>query len=178
MSIIAAIFGWTKLPQWALELGVIAALAIGFALYHHHVLDQGIKAQQAADQRASAKVEAQAAIATQAAQDAANRAEESYREEIASNAAAAVSAPLPVIRLCINTDVGSPGVPQTSTAYTGNAGASTASPRVQQMPAGNTGLRQNAGPDISELLGLLARRADDGSAVTREFQARDATNPR
>ena len=173
MSILGFFFGWTKLPQWAVELAVIAALCLGFALYHHHVYATGIRAQQETDTAVSAKIEAQAAAATQAAQDAANRAEESYREEIARNAAAAAARPLGPVRLCIDAHVGGTGVPEGGRAIAGTSSASAPSGSVPGMPEGNTGLRQErAGPDLDGLLGAWADRADQVSATLRESQSR------
>lgn len=168
---IATLLGWTKLPQWALELAVIAALAIGFGLYHHHVLKEGIQAQQEADREASAKVEAKAAAATKAAQEAANRAQESYRAEVTRNAALA-ALPLPAVRLCDDTDNRRPGLPEAGAPHSGDASTSPGAGRVRQVPAGDSGLRAAEHPDIAGLLGLLAQRADAGSAVIREFQTR------
>ncbi len=54
MSLIGGLLGWTKLPQWALELVVLAALAAGLWYVHHRIYVEGVHAQQAADQRASA----------------------------------------------------------------------------------------------------------------------------
>lgn len=173
MSILALLFSWTKLPQWAIELVVIMALCIGFAIYHHHVFATGIAAQQAADRAVSARIETQAAIATQAAQDAANRAEESYREEIARSAAAAAARPLGPVRLCIDAHVGSPGLPEAGAAHSGNAGASTPAWIVPAMPDSNPGLRPEwAGPELDGLLGAWAAKADQVSATLREFQSR------
>lgn len=172
VSILAAIFGWTRLPQWALELLVIAGLAGGFWFYHRHVYDTGIQAQQAADQKVSAAAIAQAAVATQAAQDAANRAEESYREEIARNTAAAASRAIGPVRVCIDASAGNSGVPKGSASTAGTPSASAPSGRIPQMPARDPGIRPEQHPDISGLLDLFAQRADDGSAVIREFQSR------
>ncbi len=166
---IAALLGWTKLPQWALELGVIAALAIAFGLYHHHVLEQGIRAQQTADRRASAKVEAKAAAATEAAQAAANAAEESYREEIARNLAAR---PLGSVLLCDNAHRGSRSMSEGSSAYPGNARTGSSPGSISGVPSGDSGLRTQRAHDISGLLGAWAQAADGVSATLREFQGR------
>jgi len=172
--VIAALLGWTKLPQWALELIVLAALAGGFWLYHIHVYDQGIRAQQTADKAVSAKAMAQAAVATQAAQDAANRAEESYREEIASNAAAAVARPIGPVRLCIDAHIGGSSVPEASTAHSGDAGSSASTGGIPGVPDRDPGLRAQSGHDISSLLGAWADTADKVSAALREYQARNS----
>lgn len=169
---IASLLGFIKLPQWALDLIVIGCVAGGVWLYHIHVYNLGIKAQQAADQAVSAKAMAQAAVATQAAQDAANRAEESYREEIARNAATAAARPLPPVRLCIDAHIGSGSVSKTGAAYPGNASASAAPRSVQSLPVGDPSLRPRAGHDISSLLGAWADKADQVSAALREFQSR------
>lgn len=171
MSIIATLLGWSKLPQWALELIVIGAIAGGLLWYHHHVYETGISAQQHADSIASAKVEAQAAAATQAAQDAANKAQESYHAEVTRNAALAASHPLPAVRLCVNTDSG-PGVSEAGASFPGTQSARAPTGSVQRVPAGDHPIRSNEPADIGPMLSALAGRADEVSAELREFQGR------
>lgn len=169
MSIIAGLLGWSKLPQWALELIVIAGLVAGLFLYHHHVYETGIKAQRQADRVASAKIEAQAAAATEAAQEAADRASEAYRNEIADNAARAAIHPLGPVRLCLDSG---PGMPEAGAPVSGATDPGAPSGGVQSMPAGDSGLRGAQHPDISGLLSAFGRRADQVSAQLREYQHR------
>lgn len=172
MSLIASMLGWTKAPQWALELIVIAGLAGGFWWYHHHVFVQGIAAQQAADDKAAAPLLAQAKAETQAEKKRADLAEESYREEAAA-AAAAAARPVGPVRLCLDAHVGRPSLPEAAAADTGARGASAAAGRVPLVPRGDPSLRQDRpGPDLEQLLGAWAHAADKVSATLRECKAR------
>ena len=176
MSLIGLMLGWTGLPQWALELiavGAIAGGAVGaFWIYHHHVYVEGIHAQQVADQRASAKVVAQARAETKAAQAAAGAAHAAYLQEMSHEAIAAARHPLPAVRLCLDAYAGGAGVPEAGTSHPGNAHPGTPGGRVSQVPGADHSVRPRRGPDISRLLELLAGRADQVSAVLREYQAR------
>ncbi len=177
MSIVGLLLGWTGLPKWASELvliGIVAAGAVGaFWLYHHHVYVEGIHAQQVADQRASAKVVAQARAETKAAQAQANAAHDAYLQEISHEAIAAARHPLPAVRLCLDAHRGGFSLPEAGATYPGNAGASTAAGGVPALPGADHPVRSRRGPDISGLLELLAGRADQVSAVLREYQARN-----
>ena len=177
MSLIGTLLGWTGMPQWALELlavGVVAAGAVGaFWIYHHHVYVEGIHAQQVADQRASAKLVAKARAETKAAQAQANAAHDAYLQEVSHEAIAAARHPLPAVRLCINAHDSGSGLSQASSSHPGNAGASAATGGVSALPGANHPVRSRRGPDISGLLELLAGRADQVSAVLREYQARN-----
>ena len=173
---IAALLGWTGLPQWALELlalaGVAAAATGAFWIYHHHVYVQGIHAQQVADQRASAKVVAQARAQTQAAEAAAARAHAAYLEEMSHEAIAAARRPLPAVRLCLDTYAGGSGVSSAGAPNPGNAHPGAGARHLPPLPAGDRRLRAAPGPNLADLLGLLAGRGDQVSAELREFQAR------
>ena len=177
MSLIATLLGWTGMPQWALELiavGVVAAGAVGaFWIYHHHVYVEGIHAQQVADQKASAKAIAKARAETKAAEATAQAAHDAYLNEVAHEQVLAARHPLPAVRLCLNAYPGGSGVPEAGSPYAGNAGASTGTRGVPQMPGADHPVRARRGPDISGLLELLAGRADQVSAVLREYQARN-----
>ena len=179
MSIVGLLLAWTGMPQWALELLAIALVAAGavgaFWIYHHHVYVEGIHAQQVADQRASAKVVAQARAETKAAQAQANAAHDAYLQEISHEALTAARHPLPAVRLCLDAYAGGPSVPEAGAAHPGNASGSTPSGRVSQVPGANRPVRPRTGPDIAGLLELLAGRADQVSAVLREYQARHHT---
>ncbi len=179
MSLIGLLLGWTGLPKWATELiavGAIAAAAVGaFWIYHHHVYVEGIHAQQLADQRASAKVVAQARAETKAAQAAAAAAHAAYLQEMSHEALTAARHPLPAVRLCLDAYAGGAGVPEAGTSHPGNAHPGTPGGRVSQVPEANRPVRPRTGPDIAGLLELLAGRADQVSAVLREYQARHHT---
>ena len=179
MSIVGLLLGWTGLPKWASELvliGVVAAGAVGaFWLYHHHVYVEGIHAQQVADQRASAKVVAQANAETKAAQATADAAHAAYISEVNHDQAAAVRQPLPAVRLCLHPHRGGSGLSESRSPHAGNAGARAPAGRLPAVSTGNRPVRGGPGPNISPLLDALAASADQVSAVLREYQAR---NPR
>ena len=176
MSIIGSLLGWTGMPQWALELiavGAIAAGAVGaFWIYHHHVYVEGIRAQQVADQKASAKVVAAARAQTRAAEATAAAAHNAYTSEVIRESTLAAQQPLPAVRLCLNSNDSGAGLSQAGAPTGGVAGAGATSGDLQNLPAGNSALRGRPGPDIAHLLELLAERADQVSAVDREWQAR------
>ena len=177
MSLIGLMLGWTGLPKWVTELIAVGAIAVAavsaFWIYHHHVYVEGIHAQQVADQRASAKLVAKARAETKAAQAQANAAHDAYLQEASHEAIAAARHPLPAVRLCLNAHRGGFSLPEAGPAHAGNAGASTTTGGVPALPGANHPVRARRGPDISGLLELLAGRADQVSAVLREYQARN-----
>lgn len=178
MSIIAALFGWTKLPAWVQELIAVAILAAGawggVAIWHHKAVVEGITEQKQADDKASSILIAKAAQETAALQVKATQAEHSHDQEIADLQAYRTAHPdADGVRLCIDTHKGDPSVRQSSAANPGDAGASAATGNVQQVSAGNhSGGEGTAGPDIFPMLDLLANKADIVSAALREFQNR------
>jgi hypothetical protein len=170
---IAAILGWTKLPQWALELIVVAAVAGGIWYWQHHLVQEGINTQRAADAIATRQLEAATAQKTADLQAQATAAKEAYEKEHFDNLNYRDSHPLQPVRLCIATSHSGSVMPQTGVAHSGNASSGTAAANVPAVPDGNSGGGAGAaGPDISELLGLLAAKADNVSAVLREYQKR------
>lgn len=172
---IAMLLGWTKLPQWAMELIVVGLLGLGFAAYHRAVLDKGIEEQQAADAKASQVLQQKAAQKTAALADQADKAEHAHDDELKELAAYRSSHTAQPVRLCLNSDGGGVGVPQSAGIVVSHAGTGTAGISVQHVSGGNhSGGVGQAGPDISSLLGTLAARADQVSAELREFQARKA----
>lgn len=176
MSAIALLFGWTGLPRLAQEavaaLAVAGIMALGYAYWHHHIYTAGIAAQQHADAVASAKAIGEARAQTIAAQNAANAAEEAYRDEITRVQADSAQHPIGPVRLCIDAHIGRAGVPEAGPAITGNAAAGAPAGSVPGVPAGDPGVRPGAGNDISGLLGAWAQKADSLSATIREFQSR------
>lgn len=135
----------------------LAAAAIALGLwYHHAVYQSGYKAAIAQYEKAQAIADAKHAKELQEASHANDA-------EIAKLKLDLVSRPIPAVRLCAR-----PHLPGAATAADG-AGARAGN--VQPVPEGDSGLRAEPGPDISELLGLLALRADQVSADLREEQA-------
>jgi hypothetical protein len=174
---IALLLGWTKLPQWAMELVfsavLVAVVAGGIMYWHHEVLKEGIAEQVAADNKASQIVIEQAKAETAALQKKADTAESDHAKEIADLTAQLNSAVAQPVRLCLNAHPSGGGLPQAGAANPQHASASAPLSAVQQMPEGNTsGGVGVAGPDIGPMLRLLAFQADSVSAELREFQSR------
>lgn len=170
---IAAILGWTKLPQWVLELIVIALVAIGIWYWQHHLIAEGVARQQAADIVASDRLKAETARETATLQAKATTAEQAYDKERADHQAFIDSHPLQPVRLCISTAVGRALVSAASSPHPGNGSAGAAASNLHDLPSGNSsGGSSAAGPDISQMLSLLAAQGDSVSAVLREFQSR------
>jgi hypothetical protein len=170
---IAAVLGWTKLPQWALELILIAAVAGGVWYWQHHLIAEGVDKQKAADAIERKALEADTAKLTAQLQAKASTAEQAYDKERNANLEYQQSHPSRPVRLCLSTDNSGKILPQAGATIAGNATAGTPTPNVSEVPSGNSGGGAGtAGPDISGMLSLLASRADDVSATLREFQTR------
>ena len=147
MSLIALALRWTGLPQWALELIVIGLLLggiwyWGFHTEHTIVQTRIVKQQVEVEKRV---------IETDHSQD----------QELAALRDYRARHPEQPVRLCQSASVPS-AAPRPS---------STTIADVQRVPRPDTGLRPEPGPDIGELLGLLALRADEVSAGLRRRQA-------
>jgi len=171
---IAMLLGWTKLPQWALELIVIAAVALAVAAGMHHLIDVGIERQRAADAVATDKLKAATAAKTAELQARATTAEQAYEKEVNDNIAYNSSHPVQPVRLCLAANASGGFMPKAGATHPGDASASTPAANLQPVPAGNSGSGAGAaGPDIAHLLDLLAGKADDISAALREYQNRE-----
>lgn len=170
---IAAVLGWTKLPQWALELIVIAAVAGGIWYWQHHLIDKGISQQKAADDAASKPLINQAKAETAELQVKATMAEQTHAKEIASLQKYHDDNPNKPVRLCLDAHSGSQGVRATGAANSGNKSAGTPTVGLQPVPDGNPeGGAGRAGPDIEPMLTALGTAADKVSAELREVQGR------
>lgn len=168
---IATLLGWTKLPQWALELIVIAIVAGGVWYWQHERFEAGISAQVLADAKARDALIAATNKQTADLQAKATMAEQAYDKEHQSNIEYQRDNPIEPVRLCIATQSGGSHLPKGSSANVGNAKTGTAAGDVLAVPQGNNRSRSGAsGPDISGMLNLLAAKADDVSGVLREFQ--------
>jgi hypothetical protein len=154
-------------------LGVIAAIFAGGIYIHHKLITEGIAEQRAADDKASATLVADTAKQTAALQVKASMAEQAFNKEHDDNQTFRDSHPLQPVRLCRASNVGNALLPSTGATHSGNESAGAAAANVSNMPAGNSsGGTSATGPDISNLLGLLAVRADNVSAELREYQSR------
>lgn len=169
-----ALLSWTKLPQWALELILIAVVAGAVWYWQHHLIHEGVAQQKAADKIESDIVKSQAAAKTKELQDRATTAKEAYDQEHADNLAYREQHPdSQPVRLCLSTGTRDSSVSAAGAANSRNENTGTATANVSAVPEGNnSGGPRGAGPDISSLLGLLATKADDVSATLREFQSR------
>lgn len=151
---------------------LIVALIMGGLWYHHKLIEEGIAQQQAQDASASAELALKTAEETAALQARAVQAEQSFDKERNDNQTFRDSHPLDPVRLCLPTTASRIIVSQGGAAHPGNAGTGTAPADVPKVPAGDSSGGGGAGRDISDLLGLLASRADSVSAELREFQGR------
>jgi hypothetical protein len=170
---IAAVLGWTKLPQWALELIVIAAVAGGILYWQHHEINKGIALQKAADDKASAPLIQQAKAETAELRVKATMAEQTHAKEMADLQNLTGSHANQPVRLCIDSHAGGQGVRPASTGDQGNRSTGSVTASVQPMPNGNSesGAGRD-GPDIEPMLTALGAAADKVSAELRELQSR------
>lgn len=158
---IAALLGWTKLPQWAIEAIALALVAGSIWLWHHETYESGVRAEVAKIEIFNAKVTA--ALTTKAAV-----AEHSHDDELTALRAYRGTHPELSVRLCQPT----PGVQASPTRPV--SGADPSAPGiVQQVSAGDNRVRTEPGADIGGLLEALAARADQITAQARELQSRD-----
>lgn len=146
MSLIALALRWTGLPQWVLELAIIGLLLAGiwywgFHTEHTIVQTRIVKQQVEVEKRV---------IET----------DHSHDQELADLRAYRVSHPEQPVRLCLT--------PRVPIAPARQPSAATAD--IQPVPRPDPGIRPEQGPDISELLGLFALRADEVAAGLRRRQ--------
>lgn len=160
---IAALLGWTKLPQWAMDLLALAAVALGVWYWHHSAVEAGVKQEIAAVQAESAKQ-------TAALNAKINVAEHAHDEELANLRAYRDANPITPVSLCLSA---TPAAVRPANTDQGHPSAAPAI--VQSVPAGDrSGGAAQAGPDIGPLLDALAARAD---AVSAELRSRQAVAP-
>lgn len=158
---IAALLGWTKLPQWALEALALALVAGSIWLWHHETYESGVRAEVA-------RVEADNAKETSALMVRATMAENAYDQELADSLAYRSTHPEQSVRLC------EPAASVQTSPARPISGADPSAPGiVQQVSPRDPGLWSRSGPDISGLLEHLAARADQIVAQARELQSRD-----
>jgi hypothetical protein len=176
---IALLLGWTKLPQWAMELIVIGAIAGGGTLWWQHhsrqLIAEGVSKQQAADNAVSQPLIDKAKADTAALQVKALVAEQTHAKEMADLQNLISSRPNQPVRLCLDSNAHGSGasVRPTSTANSGNKNAGTAAAGVQPVSDGNSSSGTGQpGPDIEPMLTALGAAADKVSAELREIQSR------
>ena len=163
-----ALLALIPLKDWVYS-GLIILL-IGFGVYErHHLIAEGQQHELAALKLSSDRLQKQTAIQTAELQAKATMAEQAYDKEIAS---LNNQPPSQSVRLCLNSAPRGSVVSQASGQVTGNASAGSAAASVQRVPSGDSSNGPRTGPDIGNLLGLLASRADEVSATLREYQNR------
>lgn len=151
---------------------LIVALIAGGFWYHHKLIVEGIAKQQAIDDAASATLIAKTAEQTAELQAKATTAEQAYDKERNDDQNYRDSHPIEPVRLCLSTTASRIIVSQGGALNAGNAGSGPSSADVSKVPTGDSSSGGGAGPDIANLLGLLAGRADEVSAELREYQSR------
>lgn len=177
-SLIFKLLGWSKLPQWALELIAIAVVAFGIWMLHLHTLHVGMAAgiakQQAADNAASTQLLAEAATETAEKLKVAEAASHAHDQELDSLHQYIADHPLHG-SLCVQpaAHYRSQGVPEAGPAHGGNANTGPLTGNFQQVPPDDHGVSGPGEADVRGMLQLLAQRADESSAALREFQARE-----
>lgn len=170
MSLIGAVLKWTGLPAWAMELIVIALVAllmfIGVAWWDHKKVDEGIQIQQHQDQLAIDQLKADAQKATEILQKRATAAELAYATEHANNLT-----PPPILGpllVCDDPHGRSRDLPTASTAKPGDE----ASPASSRLGSPVHPPDSPSSEDRRRLLGAVAALFDDQTAIIREYQAR------
>ena len=172
-SLIAKLLGWTKMPQWALELIVIGVIAASIWYWHYSTFESGVAQQVAKDNAASDRVKADAALATQKLQAKADTAEHAHADEIA-HLKDLVAGSIDPVRLCVAPHTRSSGVPSAGGQIPGAEASGAATPGVQPVSIGDIGLQQESeGRDIGPMLRAFGAAADSVSADLREYQNRE-----
>lgn len=141
----------------------VGALAIGALWLHRSGYDEGANAVKAADAKALA---AQIAADNQRV-EAASHANDT---ELAADRAYIAANPVGTVSLCLSPPSHPSAVPAPGSV---SRSASAAPANVQPVPAGDNQVRPAAGPNIGDLLSLLAERADAVSAQLRDYQSVD-----
>ena len=152
--------------------GGLIILLIVFGIHEHHkILAEGIAEQKTADDKATAVLVAASAKQTAELQAKATMAEQAYDKE---HQAILDQPSVGSVRLCVNSHPSGSIVRQASGSKPGDASAGATASTVQSVSSGDSSSGTGAaGPDIGNLLGLLAQRADQVSAELREDQARE-----
>ena len=165
MSIIAKLFGWTGLPQWAIELIAILLIAGGVVLSYHYTYHKGVVAGKDAE-IAAVKAASDKDHAIQQANI--TKAEQTHETDQLELDAYRATHPDQPVRLCLNSTLPArtvAGKPSSPSAWPG-------AHDVQPMPAGDpSGGAERAGPDIFGMLDALAARADQVNSDRTELQA-------
>lgn len=175
MSLFLTLFGWSKLPQWAIELIVVVLIAGGVWLYHEHVvsklIDAGRSAQRLEDQKSLDKLKQKTATEQKAIQARADTAQKAYQKEHDDFTSYQLSHPLvSAVQLCQQSPPRSRGgYMQPAGAANAGAGASATTGKVLQPLSSS----DSPGADYRlRLLDGFGRLCDTLSATIRESQHR------
>lgn len=181
VSLIFKLLGWTKLPQWALELLAVGTVALGIWMLHLHTLHvgmaEGIAKQQAADDAASTQLLAQAATETAEKLKVAEAASHAHDQELDSLRQFVIDHPLHG-SLCVQpaAHYRGQGVLETGPAHAGDARSSPSARDLLPLSSRDSSVGPPGAADQLGMLSALAGAADRINATLREFQAR--TNAR
>lgn len=164
MSIVALLFGWTKLPAWVQELIAILLIVlvaiVAIALWDRHVYNEGIAAEDA-------RIEKQNAADKAVLVARATTAESNYAKAKAGLDTFRSANPIGAVRLCVP----SPAHVQ-ARPVVANGGSTAPGPSaVPGVPTGDQGSGGSVpGPDVGPLLDLLALAAAKVDAQAIELQ--------
>lgn len=176
IGIIAKLFGFTKLPQWALELLVIGVIVLGIWMYHLHVVNisiaKGVAEQKTADEQASKELQQQTDQQSAAKLKAAMDAARVYAKEISTltqyindnELHGSLCQPAP--------HTGRQVVSTRSPPDSGGDRSAASAGNVQSVPSRDSSVGPPGAADVRGMLSLLAQRADELSARMRKIQAR------
>jgi len=157
---IAMLLGWTKLPQWAIELIALALVGGAIWFWHHETFEAGVRQEVN-------RIELQNAKTTATLQAKATTAETLHADESKDLGEFRAAHPVEPVRLCL----AAPSL-QTPSAVKISVSTPAIGGSIQPVPAGDSEVRADPGPDISGLLEALAARADQVTAQARELQGR------
>src|ERR1700761_4448292 len=148
---------------------LVLVIFFGGVYLEHKLSDARYEALELKDAKAAAQAQAKADAEQAELISKANTAEANYETEHNALLAYAAANPLTGVRLCIPSTA---KVPATGSVIPGAKGPDPTPGAVLQVPSGDSGIRQEPGPDIGNLLGILADKADELSAKAREQQQR------
>lgn len=173
MSVILKLLGWTGLPQWALELIVVAVAIVAVdAWWHVHnarLVAEGVQKQRAADTAASLALKSQVDAQTAALAARAAAAEDARAKAESDLAQYRADHPLTgAVRLCPHPAAGGGGLPQGTAAHPGGENPAPAPSVGQPVPAGDS----PSAEDRLRLLDAFGALFDFTAGQVTELQGR------
>jgi hypothetical protein len=149
---------------------LVLALFFGGVYLEHRLAAARYTKLELGYAEAEAKAQAMATQETAKLQAKATQAQNDYENEHNALLAYVAANPVEPVRLCIASSR-RPTVPGATGAVPGAQSGVAAPGDVLAVSPGDSGVRDEQGPDVSELLGLLALRADETAAIARESQS-------